>query len=87
MRPCETGSPQHGNRCCWSHLDRDQDGIASDGGLSWWMRLEAEASNLVPGDTNSTWDVFVRDRAGHRWGPLTAYFCGTVGNVGVRQGP
>ena len=34
-------------------------GISADGR---YVAFESSASNLVPGDTNGTWDIFVRDR-------------------------
>jgi Tol biopolymer transport system component len=47
------------------------EGAEATGGPSWWPSISAngryvafasEATNLVPGDTNNTWDVFAHDR-------------------------
>ena len=39
--------------------ESDCNGISADGRF---VLFESNASNLVPGDTNGSWDVFVRDR-------------------------
>ncbi|HVZ94543.1 MAG TPA: hypothetical protein VG797_08535 [Phycisphaerales bacterium] len=44
-------------------LSQDRPAISADGRI---VVFSSEASNLVPGDTNLTWDVFVHDRVTHR---------------------
>jgi len=47
----EDGSPANGTSI--------EPGISADGR---WIVFASEASNLVPGDTNGVWDIFVHDR-------------------------
>jgi Tol biopolymer transport system component len=67
--------------------------VASDGtqgnGDSWWPSISADgryvafmswASNLVPGDTNGTWDVFVHDRLTGQTTRVSVASDGTEGN-------
>lgn len=51
--------------------------ISADGRFVTFM---AAASNLVPGDTNGTWDVFVRDRANGTTERVSVASDGTEGN-------
>lgn len=39
--------------------DSEEAAISGDGN---WIAFRSRASNLVPGDTNGRWDIFVRDR-------------------------
>jgi Tol biopolymer transport system component len=69
--------------------------VASDGTEgnddSWWPSISADgryvafsslASNLVPGDTNGTWDVFVHDRLTGQTTRVSVASDGTQGNNG-----
>jgi hypothetical protein len=47
-----------------------------------YVAFESFASNLVPGDTNSTWDVFVKDT---QTGGITLASADPLGNVGDGQ--
>jgi Tol biopolymer transport system component len=67
--------------------------VASDGtqgnGYSWFPSISADgryvafesyASNLVPGDTNDSWDVFVHDRLTGQTTRVSVASDGTQGN-------
>ena len=46
-------------------------GPSINGGLDYFARyaiFASKASNLVPGDTNDAWDIFVRDTCTDEWG-------------------
>jgi hypothetical protein len=51
--------------------------ISSDGR---YVAFLSAATNLVPGDSNSTWDVFVRDRTGGTTARASVDSSGTQGN-------
>jgi Tol biopolymer transport system component len=57
--------------------DSSQASISADGRF---VAFESLASNLVPGDTNGTWDVFVHDRATGRTERISIASDGTQGN-------
>jgi hypothetical protein len=46
----------------FSDLPGGAGGVVSGDGR--FVAFRSAASNLVPGDTNATWDIFVRDRLG-----------------------
>lgn len=53
--------------------------------ISWdgrYVAFVSLASNLVPGDTNGDWDVFVRDRLSGTTSRVSVSSSGTQGNVG-----
>ncbi|HEU4760381.1 MAG TPA: hypothetical protein VFT91_10435, partial [Dehalococcoidia bacterium] len=57
----------------------DDSAISADGRfLAFWSL----ATNLVPGDTNDTWDVFVHDRLAAPQGPFCAGFLATIVGTG-----
>lgn len=53
--------------------------ISADGRF---VAFESQASNLVPGDTNSTWDIFVRDRLTGTTTRASVDSSGIEGNAG-----
>jgi subtilisin family serine protease/Tol biopolymer transport system component len=54
--------------------------ISADGR---YVVFESKASNLVPGDTNNTWDVFVRDRVAGTTERVSVASDGTQGNASI----
>lgn len=50
------------------------------------MVFQSEASNLVPGDTNESQDVFVRDRATGSTERISVSSSGVQGDIGSRDG-
>ena len=49
-------------------------GPSINGGMDWegrYVVFASKASNLVPGDTNDAWDIFVRDTCGYTAEPCT----------------
>ncbi|HEY7050310.1 MAG TPA: carboxypeptidase regulatory-like domain-containing protein [Jatrophihabitantaceae bacterium] len=52
-----------------------------------YVAYESLASNLVPGDTTGTWDVFVRDRAAGTTTRVSVAADGTASNPGFSEQP
>lgn len=58
--------------------------LSADGRfVAFW----SSATNLVPGDTNEAWDVFVRDRVKRRTARVSVGQGGAQGNGGSGEGP
>ena len=58
--------------------ESDQPAISSDGRF---VQFESSATNLVPGDTNAAYDVFVRDLTGHTTKRVSVSSNGTEANA------
>jgi subtilisin family serine protease/archaellum component FlaF (FlaF/FlaG flagellin family) len=67
------------------------DGSTGNGHSSWadispdgrYVSFASAASNLVPGDTNNAWDVFVRDRVARTTQRVSVASDGTQGNANI----
>ena len=52
-----------------------------------WIAFETAASNLVPGDTNGTWDIFLRDLTAGTTRLVSTSFSGTGSANGASRSP
>lgn len=63
--------------------DSDTPTISSDGRF---IAFDSRATNLVPGDTNASWDIFVHDRDTGKTIRVSVASAGTQGETGSKAG-